>query len=275
MNLNDLNNSLKPLEGAGMMPAFFIGHGSPMNAIEENPFSRTWKDLGNSIPKPSAILAISAHWETAGTFVTAMERPKTIHDFGGFPRKLYEVEYQAPGNPRLANELSTRLVNHDVRPDHSWGLDHGTWSILKNIYPEAGIPVIQLSIDYRKSPLLHYEMALELAEFRKKGVLIIGSGNLVHNLGMVDWSKIDEPEFGYDWALEADRIFKKLIADGKNNDLANYKSLGRAAQMAVPTPDHFIPMLYALALRQKGDDLTFFNDKAMMGSLTMTSFRIG
>jgi 4,5-DOPA dioxygenase extradiol len=257
------------------MPVLFLGHGSPMNAIEENEFTREWKTVGQTIPRPNAILCISAHWETRGTFVTAMQNPPTIHDFGGFPQELFEVQYPAPGSPELAAETQHTLTRTPVGLDQRWGLDHGCWSVLKHLYPAADIQVIQLSLDYCQSPQYHYDLAKELAPLRNKGILIIGSGNMVHNLGKVAWGKMSEPEFGYDWALEANEKMKQYILSGDHGSLVGYKSQGRAFDLAIPTPDHFLPLLYALALKEENDTVTLFNDKAVMGSLTMTSLVIG
>jgi 4,5-DOPA dioxygenase extradiol len=275
MKNNDLKNLILSGESTEQMPVLFIGHGSPMNAIEENEFSLSWQELGKSIPAPNAILCISAHWETAGTLVTAMQNPQTIHDFGGFPRELYDVQYSAPGSPELAFDIKHTVSGTTVGVDEKWGLDHGSWSVIRNIYPKADIPVIQLSLDYHKTPQLHYELAKELISFRKKGVLIIGSGNMVHNLGRIAWDHAADPEFGFDWALHANETFKRLIISNHYKDLVNYKLLGKEVQMSVPTPDHYLPLLYALALKEENEAVTFFNDKAVMGSLTMTSVRIG
>jgi 4,5-DOPA dioxygenase extradiol len=253
------------------MPLLFVGHGSPMNAIEENEFVDKWRALGSSLPKPSAILCISAHWETKGTFVTAMEKPQTIHDFGGFPKALYEVQYPAPGSPELAKETKKITKKTDVRLDNKWGLDHGCWSVIKNIYPKAEIPVIQLSLDYYQTPQYHYDLAKELAPLRNKGVLIIGSGNIVHNLGMVAWDKLDDNDYGYDWAIEAKERMKKFILDGDHQSLINYKSQGRAFNLSVPTPEHFLPLLYILGLKDENEKVNIFNDKTVAGSLAMTS----
>lgn len=255
-----------------IMPALFIGHGSPMNALETNEFTLMWQKIANEIPKPKAILAISAHWETRGTRTTIMPQPKTIHDFGGFPKALYDVQYPAAGLPALAQSLIN--TNTQISPDTEWGLDHGTWSILKHIYPKANIPVIQMSLDYHKSPKEHYELAKEIAHLRKDGVLILGSGNIVHNLRQVAWNKINEPEFGYGWALEANDKIKNLISQNKTEALFDYQKLGLEVQMAIPTPEHFLPLLYILSLQTPEERATFFNDKAVMGSLTMTSFII-
>ena len=276
MALNPLYNWSKDLkETDGKMPVLFIGHGSPMNGIEDNLFSKTWVKLGTEIPKPKAVLVVSAHWLTNGTHITAMEAPKTIHDFGGFPQALFDVQYPAPGSPELALETSKLITSTSVGLDHDWGLDHGTWTVVRHMYPNADIPVLQLSIDYSKPPQYHYDLAKELAALRKKGVLIIGSGNMVHNLRMVAWDKLNEPEFGYDWAQEINQVFKEKIVTGDAQSLIQYERLGSAAKLAIPTPDHYYPLLYTLGLQDKTDTIDFFNDKAVGGSLTMTSVKIG
>lgn len=268
-------NKLKESLNSEKMPVLFLGHGSPMNAIEENEFVNSWRKIGQALAKPTAILCISAHWETKGTFVTAMEKPKTIHDFGGFPRELFEVEYPAPGSPELAKETQRIIKKTEIGLDNKWGLDHGTWSVVKHLFPEADIPVIQISLDYYQPPQYHYDLAKELSSLRKKGVLIIGSGNMVHNLGMVSWEKIDEPGFGYDWAIEANEKIKKLILSNDHKALIDYKSQGKAFNLAIPTPDHFLPLLYTLALKEENETIDIFNDIAVAGSLTMTSVNIG
>jgi 4,5-DOPA dioxygenase extradiol len=265
-------------DNADAMPVLFVGHGSPMNAIEENEFSLKWREVGKSLPRPNAILCISAHWETRGTQVTAMEKPRTIHDFGGFPRQLFEAQYPAPGSPWLAEEAKEVIKQTLVALDEGWGLDHGCWSILNQMFPDADIPVTQMSLDYTQPAQYHYDLARELAPLRKKGVLIIGSGNIVHNLRRVvlkgsSLSDFNTP-FGLDWAIEANELFKKLIGQNDVRQLANYAALGTAVQLAVPTPEHFLPMLYALALKQEDESLAYFNDKPLAGSLTMTSFVI-
>lgn len=275
MTINDLNNLNHSANNTGRMPVLFVGHGSPMYAIEENEFTQTWKLLGETIPTPKAIICISAHWETHGTQVTAMQKPPTIHDFGGFPRELYEIQYPAPGDPYLAKETIELISGTKVEANEKWGLDHGAWSVIRRMYPRAEIPVIEMSLDYTKSPNEHYELAKELAIFREKGVLIIGSGNIVHNLRRVAWDKDPNEEFGFDWALEANDKFKKLISENNHKDLINYGLLGKEVQMAIPTPDHYLPLLYALALKNEDEEVSFFNDKAVMGSLTMTSLKIG
>jgi len=257
-----------------MMPVLFLSHGAPSLPLDAGDTGAAWRQLGESLPRPESILMISAHWETDGTQVTAMEKPRTIHDFGGFPPELYAVEYPAPGCPELANETKSSVTKANISFDESWGLDHGCWSVLKHLYPSAEIPIVQLSLDYKKTPQSHYELAKELSALREKGVLIIGSGNIVHNLGMIAWNKTNEPEFGFDWALEANEIIKKSILSGNHKELINYKSLGKSIQLAIPTPEHFLPLLYILALQQEDESVNFFNDKAVMGSLTMTSLKI-
>jgi 4,5-DOPA dioxygenase extradiol len=253
------------------MPALFIGHGSPMNGIEDNAFSQRWALMGKEIPTPQAVLVVSAHWLTRGTAITAMANPQTIHDFGGFPQALFDVQYPAPGHPKLAEETAGLIKKTKVHLDHDWGLDHGSWSVVKNMYPEANIPVLQLSIDFNKSAQYHYDLATELAALRKKGVLIIGSGNMVHNLRILDWNK---PEGGYDWADEMNHTFKRLISEDNHRALINFQDLGKAAALSIPTPDHYLPLLYTLGVKDKHDALSFFNDKTMMGSISMTSVKL-
>jgi len=266
-------NNLK--EQDEKMPVLFVGHGSPMNAIEDNEFSNRWKKMGQEIPQPKAVLCVSAHWLTKDTQVTAMEHPQTIHDFGGFPKALFDVEYPAPGQPELAGETAKMITKTSVGLNHDWGLDHGAWSVVKQMYPEAKIPVLQLSIDYYKPAQYHYDLAKEIAALRKKGVLIIGSGNMVHNLRMVDWQKLNEPEFGFDWAIEMNQLFKKNITDGNHKALIEYEKLSSSAKLAIPTPDHYYPLMYTLALQEKNEEPVFFNDKPVGGSLTMTSVKFG
>lgn len=258
-----------------LMPVLFVGHGSPMNGIEDTEFSRRWTKMATEIPVPKAVLVISAHWFANGTKITAMDFPKTIHDFGGFPKELFEVQYPAPGNPILAKETTELLHSAKVELDHDWGLDHGTWTIVRHMYPEAKIPVLQISIDYTKGPQYHYDLAKELYALRKKGVLIIGSGNMVHNLRMVAWDKINEKEYGYDWAKKINEKFKSLIMDGDHNPLINYSTLGKEALLAIPTPEHYLPLMYTLGVKGSNENISFFNDKAVGGSLTMTSVKFG
>lgn len=256
-------------------PVLFIGHGSPMNGIEDNEFSQTWAKMGQEIARPKAVLVISAHWLTRGTHITAMEAPKTIHDFGGFPQALFDVQYPAKGSPELAETASKLITSTNVGLDHDWGLDHGTWTVVRHMYPDADIPVLQLSIDYGMPPQYHYNLAKEIAALRKKGVLIIGSGNMVHNLRMVDWRKLNEPDYGFDWAIEMNSIFKEKIGNGDHKDLVDYQNLNKAAMLAIPTPDHYYPLLYTLGLQDNKDSVSFFNDRMVGGSLNMTSVKIG
>jgi 4,5-DOPA dioxygenase extradiol len=270
---NRFTNDLK--EQGHVMPVLFVGHGSPMNGIEQNAFSDYWKQLASEIPVPKAVVVVSAHWLTRGTRITAMDFPKTIHDFGGFPQELFDVQYPAPGNPELAKETAALLGSANAELDHDWGLDHGAWTIIRHMYPEANIPVLQLSIDHTKDARYHYELAGELQQLRRKGVLIIGSGNMVHNLRMVAWDRLQEPEYGYDWALQINERFKTLIGKGDHSSLMHFHLLGPEARLAIPTPEHYFPLMYTLGLKEKKDAVSFFNDKAVGGSLTMTSVRLG
>jgi 4,5-DOPA dioxygenase extradiol len=272
MKLSHLENITKTFDTTETMPVLFVGHGSPMNAIENNEYTKAWQVMSKSLPKPNAIVCISAHWETKGTYVTAMEKPQTIHDFGGFPQALFDVQYPAPGNPELAMETKKLITKAEVGMDEKWGLDHGAWSVIKVMYPDADIPVIQLSLDYNLKPQFHYDLAKELAPLRKKGVLILGSGNMVHNLGMLNWNK---PDGGFDWSQTANEKFKKLILDNDHSSLINYRNLGREVELAVPSPEHYLPLLYSLALKTQNEEVAFFNDKYVMGSLSMTSVKIG
>lgn len=274
MNLNDLQNISSGFKTTEKMPVLFLGHGSPMNAIEENMFVQGFRDTAKKIPKPNAILCVSAHWYTEGTFVTAMDLPKTIHDFYGFPKELFDVDYPAPGNPELARKTVELLAPNTVTEDHNWGLDHGAWSVIRHMYPEADIPVIQMSIDYRKPPQYHFELAEKLSKLREKGVLVIGSGNIVHNLRMVDWRNINTVGAGWDWAVEAREKTNSWLLDGNFQNLLNYHKMGTYMQNAVPTPDHYLPLIYTLGLKEKSDNLSLFNDELIGGSLSMTSVMI-
>lgn len=265
--LNYTDNKIQP----EALPVLFIGHGSPMNAIEENEFVNGWRKIAHRLHNVKAVLCVSAHWETAGTYITGMDKPKTIHDFGGFPQELFDVQYPAPGDPLLANEIQSKFKEH-IKIDHNWGLDHGCWSVLKQFFPNANVPVLQLSLDYNKDPGYHYELAKSLSELRKRGILIIGSGNMVHNLSKLNWA---HPENGFDWAIEANTTFKTLIDNRSHHELTNYVKLGKAIQLAVPTPEHFLPLLYVLAMQDQDEDLQFFNDATVMGSISMTSVAIG
>jgi len=274
MKMNELNKMTAPFGRTAKMPVLFLGHGSPMNAIEENEFVSGWRNVGKTLPKPAAILCVSAHWETRGTFLTAMEKPMTIHDFGGFPKSLFDVQYPAPGSPELAKETKNLVKKTEVGLDEKWGLDHGSWSVIRHLYPNADVPVIQLSLDYYQAAQYHYELAKELTSLRNKGVLIIGSGNMVHNLGMVAWDKLNADNYGYDWAVEANEKMKKYILEGNHRELINYKSQGKAFNLAIPTPEHYLPLLYALALKEENETVSLFNDKSVGGSLSMTSLKI-
>jgi 4,5-DOPA dioxygenase extradiol len=256
------------------MPALFIGHGSPMNAIEDNEFTTAWKSLGKTIPKPKAILCVSAHWETRGTYVTAMEKPETIHDFGGFPKALFDTQYPVKGSKWLAEETRKIVTATDVQLTQDWGLDHGSWSVLKQIYPDADIPVIELSLDATKDAQYHYDLGKQLAGLRKKGVLIVGSGNMVHNFQYARFGSNGLSPVAVDWAVEANENFKKLIAANDYKPLVNYQKHSRAFQLSAPTPEHYLPMLYALALRGDNEKLSFFNDAVVGGSFSMTAFKI-
>lgn len=272
-NLKKFTDSLATHEQK--MPVLFMGHGSPMNGIETNEFSLQWEAMGKELPLPKAILVISAHWLTRGTHVTAMEHPATIHDFGGFPQELFEVQYPAPGDPLLAAETKELIKSTNVGLNHDWGLDHGAWSVVKRMYPDASIPVIQLSIDYDQPAAYHYELAKQLASLRKKGILIIGSGNIIHNLRMVAWDKINVPNYGYDWAIEMNEVLNEKLLSGDHQGLIQYEKLGAAAKLAIPTPDHYYPLMYTLGLQDKADEISLFNNKLVAGSLNMTSVKLG
>lgn len=256
------------------MPVLFVGHGSPMNGIEDTEFSDRWAAMAKEIPVPKAVLVVSAHWYGRGTKITAMDFPSTIHDFGGFPQALFDVQYPAPGSPTLARETASLVKSTDIELDHDWGLDHGTWTVVRHMYPLANVPILQLSINYAKGPEYHYQLAKELYELRRKGVLIIGSGNMVHNLRLAAWHRLNDP-FGYDWALNINERFKAMILDGDHKALINYRTLGADVQLAIPTPEHYLPLIYTLGLKGSKDDITFFNDKTVGGSLSMTSVKFG
>jgi len=273
--LRKLRRITDDLPNSDKMPVLFLGHGSPMNAIEDNEFVQGFIDQGKTLPKPNAILVVSAHWETKGTYITAMEQPRTIHDFGGFPEALYKVQYPAPGNPILAKKISETVTPvGTVHLDEQWGLDHGSWSVVKHLFPEADVPVIQMSLDYGLSPTQHFELAKQLNKLREKGVLIIGSGNMVHNLRRVNFQKLNE-NFGFDWALEASEKMKKWIVENDFQQLINFKKQGKAFNLAIPTPEHYLPLLYTMALKDNKDDIILFNDVAIAGAITMTSVKFG
>lgn len=250
------------------MPVLFVGHGSPMNALEDNEFTQGWEEMARQLPQPKAILCISAHWETRGTGVTAMPQPKTIHDFGGFPQELFDYQYPAPGSPELAQLVKQTIIKAPVVLDHQgWGLDHGTWSVLTKMYPAADIPVVQLSLDATKEPAYHYALGQELAALRDRGILIVGSGNIVHNLRLVSFSETG----GYDWAIEFDETMKQLMLAGDHAAIVNYQALGKTARLAVPTNEHFLPLLYVIALQSEATTPRFFTEQLVAGSLSMRS----
>lgn len=246
------------------MPVLFVGHGSPMNAIEENQLTKEWNLLGKTIPKPRAIICISAHWLTNGTQITTMEQPKTIHDFYGFPSDLYQVQYPAPGYPRLFDEIVAQISDFKFQSDLKWGLDHGTWSVLKHIYPEANIPVVQLSIDYLKPAEYHYKLGQALSFLRENDILIVASGNIVHNLG-----KLSNEIEAYDWAREFDEKMADLIFEENHETILNYMCLGDIARLSVPSPEHFLPLIYALGAAGKTCKISFFTEAIVMGAIGM------
>ena len=252
------------------MPVLFVGHGSPMNAIEDNEFSRAWRDAGKTLPRPRAILCISAHWVTRGTLVTAMEQPRMIYDMYGFPKELYEVKYPAPGSPDLAEQVRRIIKKTEVHSDQEWGLDHGTWSVLSNMFPEANVPVIQMSLNANLAVGDPYEVARQLKELREEGVLIISSGNIVHNLSLLQFR-----DFAYDWATEFDTQVKNWILTNDHDPIINFQKQGQAAQLAINSGEHYVPLLYSLALKDEDDKISFFAEKVWGGSVSMRSVRIG
>lgn len=253
-------------ESSDRTPVLFIGHGSPMNVITENPYRKAWEELGRSLERPSAILCVSAHWQSRGTKVTLADPPRTIHDFGGFPRALYEMRYPAPGAPDLA--MLTANAIPGASGDTAWGLDHGTWCVLAPMFPAADIPVFQLSLDTGIAPQQHIEVARRLAFLRKQGVLIVASGNIVHNLGRL---RFDDPA-PFDWALEFDAWVTGRVESGDTAALGDYPAAGEAARMSVPTDEHYLPLLYAMAVREPGEQAEFFSTGFDYGSISMRSF---
>ncbi len=272
MNLNEFGRIFEDKGKSEKMPTLFVGHGNPMLAITDNPYKLQWNELGKQIPKPKAILCISAHWLTNGVAVTMTDKPKTIHDFGGFPEELFKQEYPAPGSPHFAKLTMDTIQSAKVHQDFEWGLDHGTWAVLLNMFPKADIPVFQLSIDYYKPIEYHFEIGKELSVLRSQGVLIMGSGNIVHNLRQVRWQENAKP---FDWAIEFDSYVKKSIEDNNPKPLIDYKSLGQVANLAHPTNEHYLPLLYILGLRDSKDQFQFFNDTIDMGSISMRSVIFG
>jgi 4,5-DOPA dioxygenase extradiol len=255
------------------MPTIFFGHGNPLNALLKNGYTDGWAAIGNSMPRPAAVLCVSAHWYLPGTAVTAMPSPRTIHDFGGFPRELYEVQYPAPGSPELARRVRDLLAPIPVELDQSWGLDHGTWSVLCHVFPQADIPVVQLSIDETRAPEFHYEIGKLLRPLRDEGVLIIGSGNIVHNLHTYAWGKHEVEPF--DWAVRFERLARELLLNGDDEPLVHYESLGRDALLSAPTPDHYLPLLYVISLRRDGERVSFPVEGFDGGSISMLTVQIG
>lgn len=253
-----------------LMPVLFMGHGSPMNAIEGNEFSLAWQQVAKSIPKPTAILCISAHWETRGSMVTSMERPRTIHDFYGFPKDLFEKQYPAPGSPKLARKVIDLVGESQVSPDQTWGLDHGTWSVLCRMYPQADIPVVQLSLDRSQEHIAHYRLGGRLAQLRREGVLIVGSGNIVHNLRLMVWQ-----DTAFDWAIEYDAKVKQWIVEEDHSSIINYEKHGKPALLSVNSAEHYLPLLYILGLRQPHEPASFFAEKLWGGSISMRCVRFG
>jgi len=273
-SLNRLKKITSSFSTSEKMPFLFLGHGSPMNGIEENEYTLGFTKVAKTIPKPRAIICISAHWFTSGTKITAMRKPRTIHDFGGFPKELYEVQYPAKGNPQLARETKELLTPAMAELDEKWGLDHGAWTVIKHLYPNADVPVIQLSIDYTKDAEYHFELAKQLNSLRNKGILIIGSGNIIHNLRLVDFQNIRKDNYGFDWAIEAHDTINSMLLEGDYNSLIQYKKQSNAFKLAIPTPEHYLPLIYILGLQGKGEKLNLFNDKLIAGSISMTSLKI-
>lgn len=255
------------------MPAIFFGHGNPMNALSSNAYTVAWRKIGEQTRRPKAVLSVSAHWYVPETGVTITTAPRTIHDFGGFPRELYEVQYPAPGDPELAQRVQHLLAPLEVKLDSSWGLDHGTWSVLRHVYPAADIPVVQLSIDETKPASFHFEIGKKLAPLRDEGVLIVGSGNLVHNLHTYAWGR--HPSDPYDWAVRFERTARDMMLAGEYKPLVNYDTLGRDAALSIPTPDHYLPLLYVLAARQSKERVNFPVEGVDGGSISMLSVQIG
>lgn len=255
------------------MPAIYFGHGNPMNAVLENNYTRSWANIGNTVPRPAAILSVSAHWYFPATAVTAAERPSTIHDFGGFPPELYEIEYPAPGRPELAKRVRDLLAPTSVGLDERWGLDHGTWSVLRHVFPRADVPVVQLSIDETQPPEFHYELGKRLAPLRDEGVLILGSGNIVHNLHTYAWGQPGVEAF--DWAVRFEKRARELLVDGDLGPLVAYESLGRDAMLSIPTPEHYLPLLYVIGASGNGDHVSFPVEGVDGGSVSMLTVQFG
>ncbi len=273
MKLNDLKNITDSFTTSAKMPVLFIGHGHPMNAILDNNFTQSLTKLGKPIEKPNAVLVISAHWETVGTFVSTNPFPRTIYDFGNFDKKLFDIKYEPKGHPELAKELIKTIETVKIKEDNSMGLDHGAWTVLKFIFPKADVPVFEMSMDYSKGAEFHYSLGKELAKLRKKGVMIICSGNIVHNLNILDWNNIDAKPF--DWNVEFDNLVKKNIDNRTFNSLVNFQNLGKAAKLSIPTTDHYYPMLYSLGMVQKDEPIKHIYEGYQYGGISMRCFKIG
>ncbi len=270
MKLNSLNNLTNEFSSTPQMPALFLAHGHPINAILDNSFTKKLGEISKDIEKPNAIMVISAHWETKGTYVSVNPFPNTIYDFGGFDERLFDIKYEPKGHPKMAKEIIN--LHHIIKEDHKMGLDHGAWTVLKFLYPKADIPVFQLSIDYSQSPEYHFELAKQLKSIRKKGVLIVGSGNIVHNLNRLDWSNQNVKP--HDWVLEFDLKVKQKLEKLQFNDLVQYQTMGKSALLSIPTNEHYLPMLYILGLLEKGEKVTHLYEAYEFGSLSMRSFKI-
>lgn len=264
-------NELAKADNTERMPVIFIGHGNPMHALHDNKFTQTLNGIQKTISKPKAILVVSAHWLTRGTYVSTNPNPKTIYDFGGFPEDMYKIKYEPVGSPELAKELKEKIDYTKIEADNSMGLDHGAWTVLKHMYPAADIPTFQLSVDYHKPASYHFELAKQLGYLRNKGVLIIGSGNLVHNLGMVDFANTNG---GYDWAIEFDAKVKELLNKGDFKSLVDYEKLGKSALLSIPTNDHYLPMIYPLGLTLPNENVSYLYEGMEAGSISMRSFVI-
>jgi len=260
------------MEPAARLPALFFGHGSPMNTLERNRYTAAWRAIGATLPQPRAVLAVSAHWTTRGTAVTAMGQPRTIHDFGGFPQELYAVQYPAPGDPALAAQVRERLAPLDVQLDQHWGLDHGSWSVLAHVFPDANVPVVQLSLDLTQPVRFHYELGVRLAALRDQGVLILGSGNVVHNLGLIQWGANAKP---YDWAVRFNETVRARLAARDHDALIDYSSFGPEARLSVPTPEHYLPLLYVLGSQRPDEAVTLPIDGIEYGSISMLAVAVG
>lgn len=273
MKLNDLKKWSDQAPATPKMPALFIGHGHPMNALMDNQFTQRLQSIGRELERPNAIMVVSAHWETRGTYVSTTEAPKTIHDFGRFDDRLFDITYEPEGHPSLAQEVVKLGQEYHIQTDHNMGLDHGAWTVLKYLYPQADVPVFQLSIDYTQPPSYHFELASALGALRQKGVLIIGSGNIVHNLRNLDWHHIDATPF--DWAVEFDEVVKSKLISGDFQPLVNYHTLGALSQMAIPSNDHYLPMLYTLGIADKGEAVEQLYEGMQYGSISMRCFKIG